>query len=335
MNESTPITRRTRLVRLGAAVLFAITPAVAVLAVPSVGLDRQQQAIIYLSAHPDDEFQMWSVAETAPDDVHIFAVLTRGEQTGFCEPDELEQSWQQELEPAPQPLPAGRWSAECAEARVSSMAGWFDDISDVSDFAPLMSGGPSRIELDSESARLCREDEAGTCLPADAVDVYLDPAGRGSVVVFDLGDGDLEPGEVIWAVERLLDDPRLGIAADMPVAGIVGNYSTSGAAAPLCFAYEHPDHRAIDDALWSHDFRVGFQAAATCALDPRRTLSLGVSDAATDRAFAVEPTDDGALRRTGAHTANYGWLHPEFYPVDRVGQAELFHQHQQFWVAHW
>jgi hypothetical protein len=120
------------------------------------------------------------------------------------------------------------------------------------------------------------------------------------------------------------------------VAGIVGAYSTPENGFVGCFAYPHPDHLAINHALWSTDFGAGFQAAATCATDPRRQLYSRVSDAATEAAFSTASKEGSDhVYRTGAHTANYGWLNGQYYPVARAGQGELFHQGQHFWVRYW
>ncbi|MBH0007915.1 hypothetical protein [Salinibacterium sp. SWN1162] len=298
----------------------------------------EPSAVIYVGPHPDDEFQYWSLFEDRADVYSVVVLLTRGEQTGFCSPEGLEAGWQPELEPAPEPLPDAQYSEACAEARVNSFVNYFVDMAD-SDatvpgrFAPVETSAP----VPDPDGVVCRIDETDECLVSTTVDVYRDLDDRGALLVFDLGDGDLSEAEVAWALDSTIDTfvPQL-VGDDVHIAGIVGSYSTPEGGYEGCFAYPHPDHIAIDEALWATDFGAGFQASATCATDPRRQLFDRVSDAATDAAFATEAIEGSTdEKRTGAHTANFGWLHGTYYPVAHHGESELFHQDQQFWVRYW
>ncbi|EPR76632.1 hypothetical protein ADILRU_1117 [Leifsonia rubra CMS 76R] len=295
-------------------------------------------AVIFVNPHPDDEFQHWALLENRTDVYSVIVLLTRGEQTGFCAPEGLEAGWQPELEPAPRPMPEGQFSAACAEARVNAFVGYFGDMARADEsipgrFATVTTSTP----LQDPAGVVCRLDETDDCIVATTVDLYRDLDDRGALLVFDLGDGDLSNAEVEWALRATLDTfvPEL-LGDGARVAGIVGGYSTPDNGYAGCFAYPHPDHLAVDRVLWATDFGAGFQTSATCATDPRRQLFSRVSDRATEAAFSIKPVDDSDdVLRTGAHTANYGWLHGRYYPVARVGQGELFHQDQHFWVRFW
>ncbi|MBH0130550.1 hypothetical protein [Salinibacterium sp. NK8237] len=298
----------------------------------------EPSAVIYVGPHPDDEFQYWSLFEDRADVYSVVVLLTRGEQTGFCVPEGLEAGWQADLEPAPEPLPEAQFSESCAEARVNSFVNYFVDMAQEDETVPGRFAAPTTsAPMPDPEGVVCRLDDNDDCAGTTAVDVYRDLNDRGALLVFDLGDGDLSEAEVEWALRATIDTfvPEL-VGDDGRIAGIVGSYSTPEGGYTGCFAYPHPDHIAIDSTLWATDFGAGFQASATCATDPRRQLFDRVSDAATDAAFAVEPIEGSAdVRRTGAHTAHYGWLHGTYYPVARHGESELFHQDQTFWVRYW
>jgi hypothetical protein len=331
------ISRRTA-VGWAAAVGSIVAVTVGMGVVAQVNTTVEPTTVIFLNAHPDDEFQHWALLENRPDIYSVVVLLTRGEQTGFCTPEGFEVGWQPELEPAPSPLPEAQFSASCAEARVNAFTNYFVDMARVDAsipgrFAPVETSAP----LTDPEGVVCRLDGTDECIVSTTVDLYRDLDDRGVLLVFDLGDGDLSDAEVEWAVRATLDTfvPEL-VGDGARVAGIIGGYSTPENGFPGCFAYPHPDHLAMDRVLWATDFRAGFQASATCATDPRRQLFSRTSSTATEAAFLTEPvagSDD--VRRTGAHTANYGWLNSQYYPVARVGQGELFHQGQHFWVRFW
>ncbi|MBH0022664.1 hypothetical protein [Salinibacterium sp. SWN248] len=298
----------------------------------------EPSAVIFVGPHPDDEFQYWSLFENRADVYSVVVLLTRGEQTGFCAPEGFEAGWQPDLEPAPEPIPEAKYSEACAEARVNSFVQYFSDMVQEDETIPGRFADPvTSAPLPDPNGVVCRIDETDECTVSTTVDVYRDLDDRGALLVFDLGDGDLSDAEVEWALRATLDTfvPEL-VGDDATIAGIVGSYSTPEGGYAGCFAYPHPDHIAIDTVLWATDFGAGFQAAATCATDPRRQLFDRVSDAATAAAFATEPVENSDdVYRTGAHTANYGWLHATYYPVASHGESELFRQDQTFWVRYW
>lgn len=136
--------------------------------------------------------------------------------------------------------------------------------------------------------------------------------------------------EVTWALMTVRDNAAvLGIDEALPGRGLfgAGYWNESW---PECFVYEHGDHEAVHVALWHTDFGLGYQAAATCRIDPEASLRADVSADLFESAFATS----GPMR-VGSHVVNYGWLFddaPGYWPGDPSGQDELFHREQTFWV---
>ena len=282
--------------------------------------------------HPDDEFQAWSLIEDDPDDYTVFILLTRGEETGFCNPETYESSgYQPGVELPASPEPTGKWTESCEDARLNSFTRYFTDMSAHDPTIPGDFGQPTVAgPFPEEGAHPCRDDDGVECAHSNATaEVWLDELERGAIVAFDLGDGDLTEAEVVWAVSSVLDDPSLvGVDDSRSSAGVIGTFANID---ELCTRYPHPDHVAVHDALWTVDFGAGFQAAATCGLDVRQSLAGIVSDSGAEAAFSESSTPDGMVT-TGAHNRNYGWLHQAQYPLDRYQQFSLFHTHQYFWV---
>jgi hypothetical protein len=291
-----------------------------------------RSAVYVVVPHPDDEFQVWSLIEQYT----VFVVLTHGEQTEYCEPSEYETSAQPDLEHPADPLPTGRWSPACSEARQNSLLRYLGDMSATDaripgDFAPPVRTAP----LPLTDGPVCRSDGADECTSADSTaEVFVDRRNRGAVVFFDLGDGDLTEDEAVWGIRTALDQrAALGLDTSLPVSAVLGAYAdddggTGGSSGQRCFPYAHPDHLALHRALWNVDFHAGLQAAATCADDPHRSIAATVSDAAVDAAFRIGEGGE----RLGAHVKNYGWLWPDYYHVAREGELDLFTQQQYFWV---
>jgi len=319
-----PWLRWTLLVAIVAAVVGGMTLTATALTPATRTID------VLVVPHPDDEFQTWSLVEGRSHEYKVFAVMTHGEETGYCDEDLLDAALQAEQgEIVPSPAPAGRWSAECEAARQAAFLGFLSQMSESDptipgDFAPAAQvHGP----VESDGTPICRVDD-GTTRCDDAVrqvDVWLDARDRGAVVFFDLGDGDAALDEIAWALRSLVAHGTEWGLPDAPIGPMIGAFANDGRP---CHSYPHPDHVAVHMALWHVDFGVGPQLGATCFLDSRQRMSAVVSPAGLDAAFAL--AGDGT--RIGAHGRHYGWLHNEVYPLAPSGQSELFMPFQSFWI---
>ena len=280
--------------------------------------------------HPDDEMQAWSLIEDTPDIYKVFIVLTRGEQTAYCNGRGYDEATG---EAEPYPWPGGKWSTSCEQARQESFFRFLEGMAEHDnglprEFASAGVKGP----FDALGHSICRLDDIDDtdCIVDLTAEVWTAP--RGAVVWFNLGDGDLSEDEARWAVTTVRDNrAALGIDATLPAAGLIGaSYSNPGFEG--CFIYDHPDHWAVQLALWTTDFGVGRQTAPSCRNDPVVSRHEQVSMEAFDAAFETAQTT-----RIGKHTVFYGWLFrddPGYWPGDYDGQDELFHRHQSFWVQY-
>lgn len=317
-------------------VLFALLLAVGV--VSGLGLavveKAQPSSVLYFVVpHPDDEFQTWSLVEHSPEEYKVFILLTRGEETRFCESEGYATGHQAGLEPPAVPVPEGRWSDACEQARVNSLISYFGEMGSHDPTLPADFGDPHVAgPFPDAGGDVCRVDEATDCAVRDrTAEVWIDTQGRGAIIFFNLGDGDLSPEEVQWAVTTVLENRgTLGIDETLPDAGIIGTFANADYP---CIKYAHPDHMAVHEALWEVDFKAGFQLGASCQLDPRHSHSGVVSAQSTEAAFSTSvAAGTGDEIRTGAHSRHYGWLHQAYYPVDHWTQQSLFHRHQYFWT---
>lgn len=304
---------------------------------PEVGGARPRSVLYVVLPHPDDEFEVWSQVQDTPDVYKVFVLLTHGEESSNCLPNMP--GYDPAVEPAPSPLPLGLWTTTCEEARLGSWRAFFSDMSDTDPSVPGTFRDRGRVDrLASRSAPVCRRDaDPTTCARRDrGAHLWTDTAGRGSLVVFDLGDRDLTPEEVVWAMRTVHDNPtKLGIDPSLPSRGVVGSYANTDHAGG--FSYAHPDHLAVSEALVRTDLHLGPQLTATAKGDPRATVVGTVTTVPLITAFGW----DGS---TGAHARRYGWLWREdadaitsgrvdAYQVDREGQRRLFHVSQRFRVS--
>jgi hypothetical protein len=277
--------------------------------------------------HPDDEFQAWSLLERDASTYKIFILATRGEETGFCEPAGYRRGLQAAVEPAPDPVPQGKWTDSCESARLSSWVGYFDNMAKADTTLPQdlqrrATQGPFPVP----AGQMCRYDGSDDCISDTTAEVWVDEAGRGALVAFNLGDGDLTRREVAWAVRTVrANRAQLGLEL-LPNGDVIG--ASFANRSYDCYSYPHPDHRAVHEALHDVDFEMGRQIAPTCADDPEASRGEVVSEASARAAFEIGK--DG--ERLGAHTRHYGWLANPYYKLDRKGQRQLFHTHQHFWV---
>lgn len=279
-----------------------------------------------VSPHPDDEFQGWG---SLPDDrragdvVHVF--LTQGEQTAFCEA-RLPGFDETIGERPPEPVPDGRFTDTCRQARINSTLRFLERMADVDPSSPVAESEPVVAgPFPTDGATLCRFDGDDECIPVSpTVDVHT--ADGAPVLFFDLGDGDLTSDEVEWALRTLVTQrDALGLDPSRPLGGLVAaSYATRDGSD--CYVYDHPDHLAVAEVVRGIDL-AAFSAQVTpvCATETGAVSGL-VQPELFDAAFAV----DGG-EHLGHHVAEYGWLLDPFWPGDPgPGQSTLFHADQWF-----
>ncbi len=312
----------------------------------------KKQIAYVVIPHPDDEWEAWSLIEKSPANYPVFILLTQGEETGGCHPKEIAgvgPHWYQgPNSPVGQPNLGeyvlgnpwqGRWTASCSAARIASYHLFLDRMAKVDPALPYKPPYIGRFcfgGTTSDGAAPSRIDNDNTVVrPANCAKVYAD--SKGARVIFDLGDRDLRPAEVIWAVQAVrANRAALKIPAlrEYEVLGASFYNATgpdSGAAAyPSCNYYGHPDHHAIHAALWNTNVGAGPQLVRACDTDPDVAKTNGrvdYVDASTDRAaFEVNQT---TKQRIGAHVAAYGWLQGAYY--DSCPSGCIFARKQSFW----
>lgn len=268
---------------------------------PTPDPDDVDEVTYVLLPHPDDEFQVWSQVEGREDAYTVFVLMTRGEQGSYCD----------------SPTGGGRWTATCADARLASWTGFFAQMGEHD--ATLPSDLPEEPDAvrgrATAGVQIGRDDDGTVTVDTDAL-VWRDAEGRGALVAFDLGDGDLTEQEATWAVEQVIADPgRFGLLEREPDR-VLGPYYYPGQD-PGCFPYPHPDHAAVAAVIESADLAPE-QSHATCAADPGTVSRSRVTGGSADAAFG----------EGGAFPEHYGWLGQ--WPLARQDQTELFHVPQAF-----
>lgn len=315
---------------------------VALLALPALllplGLQWQNYkpaTQIVVIPHPDDEWQTWSLVENNPDTYKIFLLATHGEQTAFC----------------PQ-----RWTPQCSQARLSGIVSYLTNMAKTDatipgDLEDLGQRGP----FPTQGVTLQRLDDEG--LPSQHVvggrnsaQVFRDRAGRGALIVFDLGDGDLGVDELQWAIKTVIANPtRLGLPKwVMPPPrtkegdptsrlSIVSSYYNADF--PTCFHYPHRDHHAVAQAVKTGTYPVAWKAGATCTDDPAVRVKKTVSATSVHAAWqgwgklrlgARNGRPQAGVAVPPAFLDAYGWL-GNYHCCDATQQA-LFMGPQAFWV---
>lgn len=256
--------------------------------------------------HPDDEFQVWSQIEQQDDAYTVLLLMTRGEESGYCDTD----------------VGGGRWTDRCSEARIDSWLSFMTAMGEADATLPSdLPDEPTSVDVPVEDGVTPARDDDGTIVPSAGASAWVDAQGRGALVAFDLGDGDLTQEEVSWAVSSVLDDrAAFGLDTDRSVGRVIGAYSYFGSVEG-CFPYPHPDHAAVAHALTVTDLGAREQLYATCGLDHNTgaTFVSTVSSTASEAAFGGD----------GAFPDAYGWLGP--WPL-ADDQSELFHRAQAFRV---
>lgn len=190
---------------------------------------------IHIQAHPDDETSMWGYIDAYGDNSSyhkVFAVATRGEQSGYCNYDgsSLDDN---EIAPNPPPGPTGQFSLECDRARMNSFIrflsqagsrysyldkyyGYYGEVSLSSTYPvdPCVrnftsdgddSGPDLGVDATLDSNRTEERFTCGSRAEADDVRIWTGSTGYTTVLFFNLGDGDLSIDEVEWAMRRIID----------------------------------------------------------------------------------------------------------------------------------
>lgn len=255
-------------------------------------------AIVAIMPHPDDEFQGWSAIQNRPEE-KVLIYATRGESTKNCNPDGVEYVGML----APVPRPEGLGTDSCEKARINATLGFLNGMSTndstiPGDFEHYGKIGP----LPTLGYQICRTDfDETSCNTVDTLsaDVYIDRQGKGTVIMFNGGDGDLTEPEVNWMLKTVRETPeKLGLNPNIRFTELIGA-SFYNSDYPNCFYYAHPDHLAVTNTMKTNQ-NMGKQLTSTCATNPEANLSMTVSPQAATSAFGSYPQ--------GEFIYNYGWL---------------------------
>lgn len=253
--------------------------------------------------HPDDEWQAWAQVENDPTTYKIFVLMTNGEQSMYCD------SY------------GGKWSFACENKRLNSWAGFFSQMATTDATLPGALGAKYATRaFPANGVTICRDDATPCARSVRAAVVQNDGQGRGALVSFNLGDGDLTEPEVDWALDTVLANRAEFGIPNLPVKNMVASFANNGGP---CYNYPHGDHRAVHLALYNRTYPVPAQLGATCST-PGSTMH--VDKQVSERSIAAAWT-----ATTGAFHKNYGWLGG--YDIDRTGQyGSVFMAKQSFWV---
>ena len=271
-------------------------------------------SIAIVMPHPDDEWQGWSKIAQRPE-FKVFIYATRGENTGRCEPGTIVRTTGIHL---PSPQPEGRWTKSCEDARINSTLGFLHGMSESDPTIPgdLMYVGEIG-PLPANGKTICRTDSSETaCNTTDTLsaNVYADRLGRGILILFNLGDGDLKEEEIKWMLNAVKEMPELfGMSSHTVFKEFVASsyYNDSFSS---CFVYQHADHLALAKTVQNNDFGMGDQFLSTCASNPDADMTMSVSASSIsgfDMAFSY-----------------YDWL---FYGTNLEGRARDSSQSTALW----
>jgi hypothetical protein len=330
--------RRPRAVLLAAALVILVGGVLVARSLAS----SSTSVVVVLSPHPDDEMQAWGALDTWEADHVVLAYLTRGEATSRCGSDLP--GWQEgtgELEPTPHP--DGPGTDTCTQARIGSTVDFLERMAPVTDWLPdtLEDAGTVGPLPDPDGRTRRCDGEPAACREGPG-DVRVVTGDGVTVLFFDLGDGDLEPGEVGWAASTVTSSAfDAWLPADRHVTEVVGagyfNEAHDRGGAVACAEYPHADHGALTAVLRDVDLGLGErQWRPTCRTDTATSLVAPVDEPAWTAAFEV----DGE-RRVGHHPVVYGWLLTPYFAGDGTtcpaaeatcadAQQQLFHRHQTF-----
>jgi hypothetical protein len=288
---------------------------------------RQLQYIV--TAHPDDEMASWSLIQRASANYPVFIVATHGEETGYCEAGGRS-SLQTSLGEARPPGDAyqGRWSRGCKDARIGSWHGFLNRMADID---PTLSKPGFRGTYSAgglAGSRAPSRVDNGRTIESRTFRVWAD--SKSARVAFDLGDGDLTPEEVTWAIQTVRAR-RGSLFPRLPEYGVIAaSYRNTD---PRCPVYDHTDHRAVHVAVFRTDQGTpGPQWGRTCIHDPDVARGGRVNEVDEDifqfamgvSAPAIDPSRYPNARRTGAFQVHYGWLQGSYWPIAWRDRRQAF-----------
>lgn len=264
-----------------------------------------------LFAHPDDEYASWSLIHSSPESYPVFCMLTRGEQTAYCpnpyyDPGEDQHSV----------LPAPKGSTDCKTARINSHRNFLERMAEVD---PYIEDPPYVGERTGIS-------DHGTISDRDYA---LYAGSKVALLIFNLGDGDLEQNEVEWACMSAQEAKADGDLPDLPENAVIGacyHNAVDYGKQDGCRYYDHPDHHAVHLAVWNTNFGVsGHQWAATAHCDPEVGRTDEIPRSIHDHAFERNPNE----RKIGVYQRAYGWMHAEYWDYHHHVNKKLEQRHWQ------
>ncbi len=289
--------------------------------------------------HPDDEGSAWTMVHERPDLYTVFIVMTRGEGTGHCDGKGLQAALGER-----RPQGGSLDLTNCGDNRIDSFHAFLDAAADVDEGLdrPAFVG---TLQGPRPSALPSRVNANGVRVEATTFELWVgDQSAR---AVFDLGDGDLTPSEVSWAIEAVrAERGRFPIDAEVDLVGSAyfnrlpvdenGKAISNGST-----GYPHPDHAAIHDAMRSFDHGLpGPQFARTWSGDPAISLHRALPRARFDALYGVG--DDRRIEdadaqpdasRTGIFQQAYGWLRGTYWPAaefDDEAHGAVFTRQEHF-----
>jgi hypothetical protein len=265
--------------------------------------------IRYLVApHPDDEFAIWSMAQ---DRGHfpVLLVLTHGEKAAACGGAGLQAAAGERIPSPPPSTPPS--TATCSAERIDSLLAFLTDLGSFDPRWSALTELPPRTGVppaNQPSPQRC--DTPASCTSALSYRVWS--AAGAALLVFDLGDHDVTPAEVTWAIatarsQRTTFTPT---GTEDDIVGMGYENTTNASFAP----YDHPDQKAVDEVMTSVNLGLpGPQWSRTYPADPARAMTATIDPALFAAATAVapgpvDPVANPNARRVGALQVDYGWL---------------------------
>lgn len=338
--------------RTPARVLLSLAATVIATALWSPPAAAAPSAISYVvSAHPDDEWATWGLVKGAANNYKVFVFLTQGEETTHCQTAASQAnrplaertgpySYQGPGSPVGQPnygeqSPGSPWGGKnTAECKAGRIAAAIEVMRDRARSDPTL----PNVDVDSGVKTLTnpattreglppRRNDNGVDYTSRSVRVFSSSNGNGKVLFFDLGDSDVRPAEVEWAVKAIkANKALLGISSSFTDYNGVAAFSNTGAIAG-CAEYGHADHRAVHDAFFNYDMDIGRQYGRTCTTDPDSGRTTDIGSSFNQQHFAA-----ASGSRTGPFQRRYGWLArggwtSDWWQLTNGEEAHFYHRH--------